>query len=209
MNFFEPPPPPPEPEHTERVPPPWFGPPDNVLGGFVAEQLILARTEDSVLLVDHLRAYPTGFEHVLQIRRRRSEGLDPEAFHVLRSLHLHHRDGGDPNQIPPEVLRFGIQFSDGSKATNLGGHWASNEDEEPAGPVLMERGGGGGDDHYEQRYWVWPLPPEGPLAFVCEWPARNIPLTRHEIDASVIREAAGRAERLWAEVPRQGAWQEM
>ena len=31
---------------------------------------------------------------------------------------------------------------------------------------------------------MWPLPPIGPLFFVCEWPAAGIPLTRVEVDRS-------------------------
>jgi hypothetical protein len=46
---------------------------------------------------------------------------------------------------------------------------------------------------------VWPLPPAGTLAFVCEWPLRGIVETRAEIDAAPILEAAGRAEVLWPE----------
>ena len=41
------------------------------------------------------------------------------------------------------------------------------------------------------------LPPPGPLAFVVEWPARGIPETRVEIDASLVLEAADRAAPVW------------
>jgi hypothetical protein len=44
---------------------------------------------------------------------------------------------------------------------------------------------------------VWPLPPAGPLAFVCEWPGRGIAESRMEPDARLILEAAGRAVTLW------------
>jgi hypothetical protein len=47
--------------------------------------------------------------------------------------------------------------------------------------------------------WVWPLPPAGRLALVCEWPAAGILLTRHEIDAQLILDAASRAQRLFAD----------
>jgi hypothetical protein len=42
-----------------------------------------------------------------------------------------------------------------------------------------------------------PIPPPGQLAFVCEWPALQIPLTRATLDAEVIRDAARRAVVLW------------
>jgi hypothetical protein len=49
----------------------------------------------------------------------------------------------------------------------------------------------------DMEHWVWPLPPAGPFAFVCEWPSRGIAESRAEIDAGLILEAAGRAVTLW------------
>jgi hypothetical protein len=67
------------------------------------------------------------------------------------------------------------------------------------GPVLIQHGGGGGDGRWDQDVWVWPLPPPGPLAFVCEWPAEGVQLTRVEVDAGLVLEAAEQAEPLWEE----------
>jgi hypothetical protein len=60
-------------------------------------------------------------------------------------------------------------------------------------------GGGGGGASWHQTNWVWPLPPPGPLAFVCEWPAAGIALTRTEIDAQLVLEAAERAQVIFAD----------
>jgi hypothetical protein len=49
------------------------------------------------------------------------------------------------------------------------------------------------------EHWVWPLPPAGPFAFVCEWPGRGIAESRAEIDAGMILEAAGRALTFWSD----------
>ena len=65
-------------------------------------------------------------------------------------------------------------------------------------------GGGGGGGNWETEYWVWPLPPPGPFAFVCEWPAKGIPLTRKEIDAQAMRDAAAQAETLWEDPTSRG-----
>jgi len=59
--------------------------------------------------------------------------------------------------------------------------------------------GGGGGGRWSQGYWVWPLPPEGPLAFVCEWPIADISETRTEIDSALLRDAAGDAVTVWPE----------
>ena len=51
------------------------------------------------------------------------------------------------------------------------------------------------------------MPPPGPLAFVVEWPAEKIELTRHELDAALFRDAAANSEVLWPDAdsaPRLG-----
>ena len=65
--------------------------------------------------------------------------------------------------------------------------------------MLFPDGGGGGGRRYDMRYWVWPLPPPGPVAFVCEWPAFGIPESRAELDARLILDAAARAVESWPE----------
>jgi hypothetical protein len=67
---------------------------------------------------------------------------------------------------------------------------------ETGGPTLMPRGGGGGGLTYEFGYWLWPLPPAGPLRFACAWPDEGIEETTAELDAA-IRDAAARAVELW------------
>jgi hypothetical protein len=85
-----------------------------------------------------------------------------------------------------------------ARATSLDAfpHRAFDHDEPPQAPLLLQRGGGGGGGRWSHDVWVWPLPPSGPLAFVCEWPALGIALTRIDFDAERLREAAGRARLL-------------
>jgi hypothetical protein len=49
--------------------------------------------------------------------------------------------------------------------------------------------------------WVWPLPPDGPLSFVVQWPAQGVLLTRAGVEAVGIVQAAAQDERLWPEGP--------
>jgi hypothetical protein len=101
------------------------------------------------------------------------------------------------------VLRLGIECSDGAKATTFDAHRFFMTDERPSGPVLIQRGGSGGMRTWELGFWVWPLPPPGAFAFVSEWPAEGIALTRREIDADLIRQSAASAEELWSNAGTQ------
>ena len=191
MGFFEVPPPPPEPEQPRPPRQPWAGSPDHVIGGSVPGDILVARTDDVAIIVRHLIAYPEGLEFSLDVHRRVHEWNDP--FEDAMPFRMGRRTRG----MPDEILRFGVEFSDGRKATTLDG-WEGHRGE-PASPRLIPRGGGGGGTRWMQEYWLWPLPPAGPLAFVCEWPAQGVELTRAEIDAGSVIEAAGRAEVLWEE----------
>jgi hypothetical protein len=209
MSFFEPPPPPAEPPEPPRiVERPWWQPPRNELGVSTGLRLALARTEDLVVALIDAVAYSTGLTFTLAVvRRGASEPFfgDPleDAFG-----HGHFGPRRQPGQeLPPELLRFGVQFSDGRKATTLdsGGSvftlLASDEEAEPEGPILSPRGGNADGDGWELGFWLWPLPPPGPLALVVEWPANGIELTRHEVPAEPLLEAGSRSEALWPATP--------
>jgi len=172
-EFFEPPPPPPEPPEEHRQPE-WFGPPDNVLGVVVPLDVTLARTSELALAVRGAVAYPTGieFDVCLLLREPMQDPFDWHPFHRPR----------EGSELPPEILRLGVQFADGAKATNLGmPFFPQGPDERPPGPILMPRGGGGGGRRWDVSFWLWPLPPRGELTLVCEWPVRAVELTRVEI----------------------------
>jgi hypothetical protein len=104
-------------------------------------------------------------------------------------------------ELPAELFRAGFALADGSKATWPGPSGgavptATRPDERPKGPVLLAGAGGGGSRRWPQDLWLWPLPPEGRLQFVCEWPALDIDLTRAELNSKRIREAADRSQTL-------------
>ena len=182
MAFFEPPPPPPEPEEHRQ--PEWIGPPENVLPGVFPLSLVLARTGDVALAISNGLAYPNGFTFTLTVLLREPNDRAMHHWHMAREL-------------DDDVLRFGVRFADGSKATTFDMRRHYGSEHAPAGPVLMPRGGGGGGRSWSTGYWIWPLPPPGPFAFVCEWPGYRIAQTEVEIDTAPIHDAAARAETLW------------
>jgi hypothetical protein len=190
MSFFDRvPPPSPEPEPDEPSTPRWARP-EAEFGGVVAAELLLARSDSAAIGVSGITAYRNGFEMELVVVLRKAN---------RRGRFFHDSFHGDFTEDPlgPEILRLGVQFADGGVATNLGRDLGYPGDDEPAGPMLMHGGGGGGDRRYDMRYWIWPLPPPGPVTFVCEWPALGIAESRAEVDGRAILDAAARSVAPW------------
>ena len=106
--------------------------------------------------------------------------------------------GGPEPAAPRRSFRLGLQFADGTRVIGQHGGPGSSGDADPPGPILRTFLGGGGPRSSFWRWWAWPLPPAGPMEFVCEWPALGIPETRAGLDAQLILDAAGRSIRLWA-----------
>lgn len=190
MSDFFTPPPPREPEPEPRQPE-WLGPPDNELGVAVPVRVVLARTADVAVAVADVVAYSTGIELGLAVRLRTVDELDdPYGMRYARP-----RAGRA--DLAGEFLRFGVELADGSRATNIDAIPFGDPERTLSSPVLVPRGGGGGGRTWDQRMWLWPLPPAGTLAFACEWPKRGIELTRAEVDTAPILAAAAAAEQLW------------
>jgi hypothetical protein len=178
-----------EPEPPQPPRPAWFKP-DDVLGAGVAVGLLIGRNAEAAVAVTQLTAYQTGFEFTVGIVTR----LEDRRHRISWALH-HPLDDDEP--LPDDFVRLGLQFSDGGVATNVPGRPFPDIDGEPTGPILLPDGGGGGGRRYDMTFWVWPLPPPGPVTFVCEWPAFHLSESRAEVDAGLILDASARAIRLW------------
>lgn len=160
-----------------------------MLPGVAPLELVIASNARAAVYVGRCSVYATGFELEVRVLVAYDAGeLDPSLNGV------YHRPGRGPNY--DEMLKFGVEFSDGRKATNVGGR--GHGPGEPEDPVLWGMGGGGGGGRWRQDFWVWPLPPPGPLSFVCEWPAAGIPLSRADIEAQLLLDASTRARQLFA-----------
>jgi hypothetical protein len=129
--------------------------------------------------------------------RGRSEATSVHPDHPLGASG---RTGGG---LPDTLLRLGVEFPGGAKATILDDP-RLKPNEEPAPPVLFVRKGGGSPGIWNWEMWMWPLPPAGPFNLVAEWPVHRIELTRTEVDGSQLVEAAGRALELWPEATPGG-----
>jgi hypothetical protein len=162
-------------------------PPRGVMPGVMPIERVVAQTEEVAVYLSGFWAYRAGFEVQVRVLHRDEESeLDPFSFEYDEEAE---RQG----QIPPGKLRIGFEFADGSKVTNTGDdfseEWAGAP--WPTSPKMTRtRGRGGG----VEGLWVWPLPPQGKLVFVCEWPAGDLPLTRVELEAAPVLEASHRAQ---------------
>lgn len=177
MGFFDdlpaPAPAPPRRHHS-------WEPPEAEFPGIVPiDTLVLGQADQAAVAVTGLSVFSAGIEIFLTARIRPGGPRDLAAAR--------------------HSFRFGLQFSDGGKAAGAPGSGRRERDSEPAGPVLYPFAGGGGPHSFVSRWWSWPLPPAGPLEFVCEWPAFGIAESRAGVDAQLILDAAGRSVLLWPE----------
>jgi hypothetical protein len=199
MGFFDLPEREPDEDHVdededgpdELRPAPWTA-------GVVPVELVAARSDEAAVVVSGVRAYPEGFEltvdaflHRSVPRRRRSGLYGPTMWH---------HSGRNDDALPGELLRFGLAWPDGGRATNID-QWGRRAWPDATEPThgLEERGGGGSDLQYRHEFWAWPLPAGGALRCVVEWPEYGIPETSAEIDGALIVGAAERARPVWPE----------
>jgi hypothetical protein len=187
MPFFDDVDPPPRrPEPVEYRSPPWVEPPVNVIPATVALDVVLVRTPEWAVWVGDGAAFPTGVAFTVTAQCRSAE-WEPGATGPVFD------DG------VAEAARLGVGFADGRKAFagDRFQHQRRFAGEEAKEIVLWPRGGMGGRRRWSRTFWLWPLPPPGPLTFALSWPAEGIEETTVEVDAGPIRDAAGRAVELW------------
>jgi hypothetical protein len=183
----------------EQRRPRWLGPPEDELGAVVPQSVLLARSDRAVVVLSHAVAYSTGTTFDFRAMAR---GLTrAQANRVFHEQHMFEEE-----DLPDSLLRIGFEFADGDRVSNLGG-WRAHRtlmtpDTEPKGPLLLPYAGGGGNASGSEvtmnpGYWLWPLPPTGPLRVSCEWPFVDIALTTVEIDGDALLDAASHARNLW------------
>jgi hypothetical protein len=157
---------------------PW-DPPSAEFPRVAASAVVLARTEVVAVAITAIWAFTAGFEFWVHALFR----------HDGRALE---------KQPDDQVLHVGLQFADGRKVANVG-PVAEPAGSVPAGLILRPRSFGGGRRHQDRSYWVWPLPPAGPLSFFCEWAAFGIPESHADVDAQLILDAAAHSVQVWPE----------
>ncbi len=188
MSFFDVPSPPEMPPPDEPARPPWFGPPRGVLPGMSTQRAVVFKTDRVFLIAQRFLSYPNGVEFTLTLRLRYREDAQ-------RDLPFQFSGPRHPGPWSDEYLRLGVLLSDGTKWTNLT-DWRPDKG---GPPVVKSLGGHGGENSFDMQHWIWPLPPEGSLTLVSEWPAFDVPETHVVLDATELRARAAEAEIIWAE----------
>ena len=177
-------------EPEPRIHHPWDPPVAEFPAVVPSGPLMLGRTERAAVAITGISAYSAGFEIFVTARYRPGAGGAPGPGD---------RIAAGPEPAPQRrSFRLGLQFADGTRVIGQHGGPGPGDDTEPAGPILRTFLGGGGPRSSFWRWWAWPLPPAGPMEFVCEWPALGIPETRAGLDAQLIRDAAAHSIRLWS-----------
>lgn len=202
MDFFPPPPESSQLEEPDEEPQPaWMGAPEDVLPGVVPVELVLGRSENTVVLLTGMRAFSSGLQMNLGVRVRgpvRRRDLNSEVFDGPY-------DHGTDADWQAGRLKWGFELADGRRVTNVD-PWPEPPDGhdsvdwrtwQPDRPVLQGGGGGGVNRSVDRDYWLWPLPPAGRLLLVCQWPDQGIETTSQELDSGPFLDAAGRARPVW------------
>lgn len=162
--------------------------PEAAIGAHAGGDLFLARTPDAAIALSTVVAYPNGFEFAVVAVVREAQDRPMWAGHF------------DEYEVPDTFLRLGVRYADGRSATNLDHRSRPPAiDAEHQRMLLTPSGGGGGFRRNDSAFWVWPLPPTGPVTIVCEWPAYGIAETSVELDSGPIVVASARAVQLWPE----------
>jgi hypothetical protein len=169
--------------------PPWRGLPAGSLGVTVGLDAVIARSHIAVVRIPYVQVHPHGMTVALE------RLVDPHVDGVpdmARGARL------QPGQEDGFVLA--LRYADGREgATDLARERPSAE-WPPHDEVVF--GGGTGTSLPNRsywRYWVWPLPPAGPVEVRCRWPEAGIGEAVYELDGGPLREAAHRASELWSQ----------
>lgn len=155
----------------------------------------LASSETAWIGNTAISVYTSGVTLELSIRiRREPPGLPYRAIDVLM-------DHGRWKAPEEHRLWFGVQYADGRTGTNHARYRSARLNRDRV--HLQPDGAHGNGRRYDTRFWMAPVPPAGPLTFVCAWPLYDISETQTVFDAAPLRQARAQARVLWPAEPTE------
>ena len=194
MDFFPPDPPEDELETPEIEQDPRWNPPVDEVPVIVPIGEALAVTDTVAVVVSHARVFQNGVEIVIDRRSRRGDRTRREWEALQWSSHASFPGNG------PDRLRYGMALGDGQHLLLDMPAWPGGEDDMDAHSLIAAGGGGSGGPDYTVNLdgmWLWPLPPEGPLEIVMQWPGEGIPESRVVLDGGALRARAAESRKVW------------
>lgn len=162
---------------------PQSGPPVDEVGALALASFLLARTAEVVVAVRGVTAYSDGLHLtvvVLFADHARTEDLAYSLQEYSRS---------------PGRFRVGVRFADGRTATS--GQRDSPDVEQLTSTQLKLLSAGQQGLLWTGEYWLWPLPPAGPLLVGCRWLDRGVPETLVQVDSAPLLTAAASSRSVW------------
>jgi hypothetical protein len=193
VSFFPADPPEDATEGPDHQPAPWWKPSDEELAATFPIGETIALTERVALILTIARVYSNGVELVVERRIRRGSTGRREWLEMQSRMHDHY------GRFDPERLRYGVVLGDGQKLILDLPPGLYGVTPEKHSLTLTRGNGGGSEDFYtfEDGMWLWPLPPEGPLEVVAQWPAFGVPESHVVLDSAPLRGLASRARKVW------------
>jgi hypothetical protein len=188
---------------------PWWGPSALESGAVVALDQTVARSPNVVVRLPTIRAFGHGCMLDVEVVSRQGGLSEDDWWDLHTSAYggFHRLRGGAP--LPRRLLRLGVRFADGRKATTLESRVVRREhprDEPPAGPLLSLWPGSSGMRGRDGvgligfngfGLWLWPLPPPEAFEFAVEWPVGGIELTITDVSGAAVVAAASRSAGYW------------
>jgi hypothetical protein len=163
---------------------PQSGPPSDEVGMFAQSSFLIARTSEVVVAVRGVIAYSDGLHITVVVFFADLSRIEDLAY----SLQEYSRS--------PGRFRFGVSFADGRVATS-GQRDAPDVEQDSASQLKLLSSSHQGLV-WTGEYWLWPLPPPGPMVVGCRWPDRAIPETRMQIHSAPLLRAAALSQSVWA-----------
>lgn len=164
--------------------------PENEVPAPVPFTAVLGRTDDAAVGIVGMHVFTTGVSFRVAVRlRRQPRGMEHRLFEMV--------SGHGPGTPVEDRLLLGVEYADGRTVDSVRDDWFAMQDLPDDRLVLNPGGGGGGGLSYDQRYWLSPLPPPGPVTFICAWPALDLPESSAECDGQMLLDAASRSLVLW------------
>ncbi len=159
-----------------------------MIPGASTQRAVLFRSDVLVVAVHRLEVYPDSFTFTVRAEGR-GFGFGRFSMPFTPWVGWPPEDlGANKYDQPEDVLRIGIEFSDGRASEFL----IPND----SGPAVEQQGCSGSRGSCTGGFWVRELPPPGEFSIYTEWPSIGIDECSAAFDADELVERSKEAELL-------------